>query len=556
MPEIKNTKSIDGFRISTKPVKKRPALTNINQCSKGVQCNTGSDSDVDLLNNENIGLQYLDIKEDNLGDDRMSSEKGRKSYLRIIRIVVFVIFSLCLISFSVAITITGIFPMKILVGIWAVISLIVAVLGFFSLHKKHKKIIDIISFSFEAVVIALLCVATYYFNITTGFLNKINSLNYQIEEYYVIVKSDSDIYQLEDLNEKTLGIYNDVSDNYNAALNEVVSLVNVEKITHDDFTDAAIAMLDGADHALLLKGAMQEVVSEIVPDFTNKNIRIIYTAQVKTPLAEDTEGQSIDISTEPFNIFISGIDTYGEISKVARSDVNMIVSINPKTNRILLTSIPRDYYVQLHGTTGTKDKLTHAGIYGVDMSRQTLEDLFNITIPYYVRVNFSTLVQVIDSIDGIDITPDTTFVAKSDKSCYFTSGQTQHVYGKCALAYSRERYAYASGDRHRVQNQQDVLAAVINKVTSSKVLVSKYSDLLSSLSGGIQTNIPRSQIYKLVNTQLDKMPSWGIEKISVDGSGSMNVTYSTGSQILYVMIPNEDTLSTAKTKIQDIFMPE
>lgn len=280
-----------------------------------------------------------------------------------------------------------------------------------------------------------------------------------------------------------------------------------------------------------------------------KNIRIIYTIDINKKI-ENIE-KPVTTNKEPFTIYISGIDTYGSISTTSRSDVNILVTINPNTGTILLTSIPRDYYVRLHGTTGYKDKLTHAGIYGIDMSTSTIEDLIGIDINYYVRVNFNTLIKVIDEIGGIDIYSDINFTAWTDKSCKFSEG-TNSVGGKCALAFSRERYSYQSGDRHRGQNQQAVITAIIKKVSSDKNLILKYNNILDSLNGTFQTNMQLEDITNLIKNQIDNNTNWNIESISLDGYDSSNYTYSYSGSKLYVMEPNYTTIETAKNKITEV----
>ncbi|MBQ1528270.1 LCP family protein, partial [Candidatus Saccharibacteria bacterium] len=174
--------------------------------------------------------------------------------------------------------------------------------------------------------------------------------------------------------------------------------------------------------------------------------------QTSIDLPEKTD---FDITKDPFNLYISGIDTYGEITTVSRSDVNIVVTVNPRTHTVLLTTVPRDYEVQLHGTTGLKDKLTHAGLYGVEMSIKTIEDLLNIDISYYLRINFDSTIKLIDALGGVEITPDATFY-KSKYNCYFRAGVTMHLDGGCALTYARERKTYEFGDLHRIDNQQDI----------------------------------------------------------------------------------------------------
>ena len=178
----------------------------------------------------------------------------------------------------------------------------------------------------------------------------------------------------------------------------------------------------------------------------------------------------------------------------------MITVVNPKTGKILLVSIPRDYYVQLHGTTGLKDKLTHAGIYGTEMSRATIEDLLNININYTVKVGFNTVTKLVDAIDGIDINSDTAFTPWTDRGCYITLGP-QHLDGRCALAFARERHAYATGDRHRGQNQQAVLTAIFEKITRPEYLIN-YPNILAALENDLITTFTYDQITSFAKEQL------------------------------------------------------
>ena len=294
-----------------------------------------------------------------------------------------------------------------------------------------------------------------------------------------------------------------------------------------------------------MSASYKDIISEMIENFDN-SIKIIYTIELKSE--SDIETTDKNVTKEPFSIYISGIDIYGDISSVSRSDVNMIATVNPVTHTILLTSIPRDYYVQLHGTTGSKDKLTHAGLYGINMSIETIEDLLDEEIDYYVRVNFTTLINLVDAIGGIDIYSDTAFRAWTDHSCYFKVGD-MHLDGKCALAYARERHAYEGGDRHRVQNQQDVISAILTKALSSRTLITKYTNILESMGNSFQTNIPSEKIYELINEQLDTMPNWTFDKYSLNGYDDLNVTYTFGSQLLYVMRPDESTIIEARNKM-------
>ena len=475
----------------------------------------------------------------------MIKTKGANKILKIANYIAFGIFAIAEIALIIMLLCTSFLPLNffcLAVLVLCVVTLIFA----FGAYMGGNIAIAICLFLELLGSIGLGIVLNYLFS-TQSFLDGIQSTNYKTEEYLVVVKKDSAFEVVEDLKDKTIATYTENWENYQTAVSELSGMVDAKITNYDDAIEASSALLESEVDAVLLKGSIRMTVSEIIPKWNDENIRILYTIKIQTETV--SYDRNINVSEEPFSILISGIDTYGDISTVSRSDVNMIMAINPKTHKILLTSIPRDFYVQLHGTTGSKDKLTHSGIYGIDMTRTTLEDLFGIDIDYSVRVNFNTLVNLVDIIGGITITPDTTFKASG---CYFTKDEAAMLNGKCALAYSRERHAYSSGDRHRVQNQQDVLEAIIAKMTSSKTLISRYFDILDSISGSIETTIPASQFYKLANLQLADMPQWTIGKVSVNGYGDYNVTYSMGSRLLYVMVPYEDTIEKAKTEMGKI----
>ena len=219
---------------------------------------------------------------------------------------------------------------------------------------------------------------------------------------------------------------------------------------------------------------------------------------------------------------------------------------------MLLTSIPRDYYVTLH-SYGAKDKLTHSGIYGVNETVRTVEDLLDTEINYYVRVNFTTVIKLVDKLGGIDLYSDCNFTTTSDRVHYtFKKGYNYNVKGKAALAFSRERYAFESGDNQRVKNQQHVIEAVMKKVLNSTTLLTKYTSILDSLKGSFQTNIEQDDISKLVKDQINNMSSWTIKSNSLTGTGASSPTYSMGSTKLYVMVPNSTSVTSAKEKIDEV----
>ncbi|MBR2586947.1 LCP family protein [Candidatus Saccharibacteria bacterium] len=264
---------------------------------------------------------------------------------------------------------------------------------------------------------------------------------------------------------------------------------------------------------------------------------------------EERKEEKLSFGESPLVFYISGSDSRVSVAdSKARSDVNILAVVNPTTSKILLVSIPRDYYVQLHGTTGLRDKLTHAGIYGIGMSKATIEDLLSVHIDETIKVGFDALETVVDAIGGIDLYSDQDLTTHNNK-CHFSVG-TQHVNGFCALGFSRERYAYSTGDRHRGENQEQVITKIIEKVATPAYLL-KLPEILRAADGLFETSLTYSEILDIIKYQLWNGPSWTIESISLDGTGSMAPTYSMPGQSLYVMLPNDASVASAKQKIQD-----
>lgn len=406
------------------------------------------------------------------------------------------------------------------------------------------------------IIISILCLIISFLCIfmmgkiddTLDFFKSIQAKDYEVEKYYVLVLNESPYKKIIDIKDKSIGIYPTKTTAYDRAISILDEKVKTNKSEYDDLYKLYTDLKNKKVESILLSDAYKDALEE---EYSNFNIltRVLETIEVKTEL--DNITKEAVVTEQAFNIYISGIDTYGSISTKSRSDVNIIMTVNPMTHQILLTSIPRDYYVQLHGTTGLKDKLTHAGVHGINMSIQTLEDLLGIDINYYFRVNFNTLIKVVDVLGGIQIDSDAAFTPWTDHNCPIVKG-VQTLDGKCTLAFARERHAYATGDRHRGENQQQVISKIIDKLTSSRTLISKYSDILKSLDGSFQTSMSTKEIYSLIKLQLDDMPRWNVNSISLNGSGSMTYTYSYPKQKLYVMVPNQKTVTDAKTKIENI----
>lgn len=270
--------------------------------------------------------------------------------------------------------------------------------------------------------------------------------------------------------------------------------------------------------------------------------RAVSTAHSFVQTITAPKAKQVDV-VKPFIVYISGIDSTENPGSKARSDVNILAVVNPEKNQILLVNTPRDYYVTLAGI-GARDKLTHAGLYGVEESMKTLSILYGVKVEYYLRINFTSLVDTVDALGGIEVASDYDFSADGFN---FNTG-TNHVDGKSALAFSRERHSFEGGDRVRGQNQQRVIEGIIKKSTSPEILAN-YHSALKSLEGGLLTNVDSHSIEQLVNTQLSKGKSWQVTSISVTGTDSQNITYSAGSQLLYVMEPDMASVQIARTEI-------
>lgn len=416
--------------------------------------------------------------------------------------------------------------------------------------RKHKKLTKNIVCTILAIIImAGYAFAFKYLHATMSFIGTMSEEVEQTEDYYIVTLNNGKLNELNDINGKNLHVFS-TADDYDDVKADISSKVNVYFKEDTSLQTLAEDILSWKSYVALVSASQYEMIKDDISDFPDKT-KIIYTTTHKIKNADTSEindeNSDLSIQNGTFNVYISGIDTSGKISNVSRSDANILATVNTKTKTVLLTSIPRDYYVTLHSKQA-KDKLTHSGIYGVKETVTTIEDLFDTDINYYVRVNFTTLIKLVDTLGGVDVNSDYAFTAQGYS---FVKG-TNHLNGQKALAFSRERHSFAEGDRQRVKNQQHVMEAIMKKVLNSTTILTKYTSILNSLSGSFQTNIEQSDISKLVKGQLNDMSGWNFQSTSVDGTGASQTTYSAGSQKLYVMIPNVSTVEAAKAKINSV----
>lgn len=380
----------------------------------------------------------------------------------------------------------------------------------------------------------------YYLNKTTHFMNNLNTIKKEITSYYIIVMKESKYDEISDLYGKNLTYYEGTSQEVLSKIRLELNYSTVKNI--DSLKDR---LYTSKTDSILVSDLIKEDLEEKYTDFSERT-RVLKTIDITKDVEDITK--KVSIKNTSFNVLISGMDSYGTINKTTRNDVNMIATINPNTNKVLLTSIPRDYYVQLHGKTGYKDKLTHAGIYGINTVVQTIEDLFGIDINYYVRVNFTTVESLVNTIGPIEIYSDK---AMSLDGCKYVVG-TNTVNGKCALRFARERHSYVEGDNHRIKNQQEVIKGIFNKLSKSAMVVTDYTSILDSLDGKFATNMDMKDITAFIKYELEDITKYEILDTQVTGTGSMELTYSYPHQKLYVMFPSEQSVESTKEYINKI----
>ena len=396
------------------------------------------------------------------------------------------------------------------------------------------------------LLIVMILGITYELN-TLDFLKQFGFNSYKTEKYNVIVLQDSEYKSLDDLNDLSIAHLDlDTHQGLNDAVTKIKNEIDFTSTIGEDISDLTNMLTTNEEPAIILEDAQLSIVEEENPEiFTD--LRIIYSVEVEIEIAKI--GEAVDVTKDSFNLLISGIDTYGSITKVSRSDVNILVTVNPSTHNILLTSIPRDYYV-LIPEFNEYDKLTHAGIYGVETSVSTIENLLDTTINYYIKVNFTSVIDIVDAIGGITV--DSKYDFTTQDGYHFTKGSNK-LDGEEALSFARERKSFADGDRVRGENQELILTAIINKAMSASI-ITDYVALLNALSDKFVTNITDEEITDFIKKQISEMPSWKINSISLDGTDAYDYTYSYQKQKLYVMKPYQESIINAQERINSTLL--
>lgn len=454
-----------------------------------------------------------------------------------------------------------ILPDNILIPIILVLILLTLIFVLLINFSTHGLVSKILCSLMVVVLSAVYGLGNYYLYSTNTTLETVTDQGNKAKNTVsVVVLNSSGLENVNSLEGSKLGVLKTIGNE--ATKKSLTDLkknnVTYTKKTYDNMLGMLKALYDGEVDAIVLNEAYRSNVCDL-EDYTNFNNdtkvihkTVYYTKENSSSLAVS------DITSKPFNILISGNDSFGSLDENSRSDVDMLVTINPVTSTILLTSIPRDSYVKevcndYACNYGVYDKLTHTGIYGVDTTKDTIENLLDIDINYVYRVNFTSMIDIVDALGGVDVTvPEGMAVSK-----FYTNSNLEgvhegenHLDGKRALAYSRERKAYLDGDLQRARNQQQVLQAMFKKATSPEI-IKNYTSLLKALIGAFDTNMTTKEITSFIKYQIQAKPSWKFEQFVLKGDNDLRMSAELGNEVSVVIL-YDSYINIAHDKIQAV----
>ena len=417
------------------------------------------------------------------------------------------------------------------------------------IKKKIAKVFTLLLLIFGITLGSIGVFGIQQFVSVTSKLNETAAVsNYTMS---IAVLKDSEIESVSQLDSVAAPIDNDqenvqkLIDDVQKQQQQTLTVTSIES-----YLEAYKQLQSGEVKAIVLNEAFENIIESEYPNHAD-TIKKIYKMGVK----KKVKGPKIS-KGNGMTIYISGIDTYGPINSVSRSDVNILMTVNTDTKDVLLTTTPRDSYVPIaDGGNNQYDKLTHAGMYGVDASIHTLENLYGIDINYYARLNFTSFLKLIDLLGGIDVYNDQEFNANTNNGKHYPVGML-HLNSKDALGFVRERYALADGDRDRGRNQQKVITAIIQKLTSAELLAN-YSAVIQGLQESIQTNMPVEVMTDLVNRQLETGGKYGVQSQDLKGTGRMDLpSYAMPGSQLYMMEVSQDSLASVKAAMTSVLKGE
>lgn len=466
------------------------------------------------------------------------------------------LYLLMAVLFSVVVWRTQMVP-GLYFGLLAVVLAAVAALVIWLTWSGARKVRYGIGIVLSLLFSLLFAMGSIYVGRTLQAADKITTVKTEVAEMGIYVQANN----TDDFNQTasgyTYGILAQMdrenTDQVVEQLNEQLG-ISIDVKEYDSLTALMDGLFGGETNAVILNSAYLDVLEEMEGyENIRERIREVTVTHVETEVPQaslpaEEAGGSQDQSV--FTVYISGVDTRStELIAKSRCDVNILAVINVDTRQVALISTPRDYYVPLSISDGVPDKLTHAGIYGVQVSMDTLSMLYDTPIEYYFRVNFTGFKDIIDALGGVTVVSDYTFDTKNVSGYHFNKGEN-FMDGDEALAFCRERYAFATGDNQRGKNQLAVIKGVLNKCLSTDMLL-HYTDVLDAVEDSFETSVPYDVISSLVRSQISGGSDWNIVSYSVTGTGDRQVPYSM-SQSVYVMVPDQSTVDQAKSLIQTV----
>lgn len=431
------------------------------------------------------------------------------------------------------------------------IMILLFLFALITLIAQHWKIPGIITKVTSVVISIVLVVGSVYIKTTDNFFDKATSRTQQTE-MCVYVLNEDEAESITELADEEFA-YAKVQEKYaDAAFVSIGKAVGKTVLTKEypDVTALIDALYAGDTRVIVMNKSSLDIIEDSYESFED-DVKCIETYTIVTEYVQDTNEDYL-AADEVITFYISGIDTVGAPTVNRNSDVNIILTMNTKTHQILMINTPRDFYVNTTesvANNGIPDKLTHAGGYGIECSVGTLQMLYGINIDYYVKVNFTGFVEIINQLGGIDVYSEYDFITRHGKD-HIVVGNN-HLTGEQALGFARERYSFATGDKQRGKNQMAVIKAMIEKMATTDMLMN-YTNVLDAVSNSLVTSMPREDINRLVQMQLEEMPTWDIQTYSVDGTGDSRASYSLASPH-YVMIPDENTVNQAKAYLMAMY---
>jgi LCP family protein required for cell wall assembly len=451
----------------------------------------------------------------------------------------------------------NVLPTKLLFLITIIFVLLDAIFALLLCYYTRAIVSKIICVVITLVLIFGSCMGGYYISKTGSLLTNITNVTKHAKNTVsVVVKQSSDIKNKSQLNGLSVGTLRTIgTQGSSKALTELSKDgIVMNQSEYDSLSAMLEAFYNGeVDSIIINESSRSQILDmESYADFDN-NTRVVYQTYYKVENTDKANAVS-DITSKPFNVLISGSDTRGGFDENGRSDVIMVATINPKTSTILLTSVPRDFYVTTACDAtdgcmqGALDKITHTGIHGTNTTKRTVEQLLGIEINYTFKVGFDTVTDLVDALGGVDVYVEPGYAVTT--STFSVHEGTNHLDGEHALAYARERYSYTEGDRQRTKNQQQVLMGIVNEATKPSV-ITKYASIMDAMANTFSTTMSNDEITSLIKYQINNNPKWKMEQYMVDGTGDTLMCAELGDAAS-VMVPDQSTVKMAKDKINAV----